>query len=31
MSRILVLAHNHPDLHPGGTEIVARDLCAAYR
>lgn len=31
MSRILVIAHNHPDLHPGGTEIVARDLARAYR
>lgn len=24
--RILVLAHNHPDLQPGGTEVVARNL-----
>lgn len=24
--RILALAHNHPDLQPGGTEIVARGL-----
>ncbi len=29
--RILVVAHNHPDLHPGGTEIVAHDLFQAYK
>ncbi len=29
--RILVLAHNHPDLHPGGTEIFAHDLFEAYK
>ena len=29
--RILVLAHNHPNLHPGGTEIFARDLFEAYK
>ena len=29
--RILVLAHNHPDLHPGGTEIFAHDLFHAYK
>jgi glycosyltransferase involved in cell wall biosynthesis len=29
--RILVLAHNHPDLHPGGTEIFAHDLFGAYK
>ncbi|WP_439495175.1 glycosyltransferase family 4 protein [Bosea sp. (in: a-proteobacteria)] len=29
--RILVVAHNHPDLHPGGTEILAHDLAGAYR
>ena len=29
--RILVVAHNHPDLHPGGTEIFAHDLTASYR
>jgi len=29
--RILVVAHNHPDLHPGGTEIFAHDLARAYR
>ena len=29
--RILVLAHNHPDLHPGGTETVALELAKAYR
>lgn len=29
--RILVVAHNHPSLHPGGTEIFAHDLAGAYR
>ena len=29
--RILVMAHNHPDLHPGGTEIFAHDLFHAYK
>ncbi|KZB54391.1 glycosyltransferase family 4 protein [Thalassospira xiamenensis] len=29
--RIMVLAHNHPDLHPGGTEIFAHDLFNAYK
>ena len=29
--RILVLAHNHPDLQPGGTEVVARGLFRAMR
>ncbi len=29
--RILVVAHNHPELHPGGTEIFAHDLAGAYR
>ncbi|TDT93778.1 glycosyltransferase involved in cell wall biosynthesis [Azorhizobium sp. AG788] len=29
--RILVVAHNHPDLHPGGTEIFAHDLFKAYQ
>lgn len=29
--RILVVAHNHPDLHPGGTEIFAHDLFGAYK
>lgn len=29
--RILVFAHNHPDLHPGGTETVALELARAYR
>ncbi len=28
--RILVVAHNHPDLHPGGTEIFAHDLFRAF-
>ncbi|WP_095407364.1 glycosyltransferase family 4 protein [Mongoliimonas terrestris] len=31
MTRILVVAHNHPDFHPGGTEIFARDLFMAYK
>jgi glycosyltransferase involved in cell wall biosynthesis len=29
--RVLVVAHNHPAFHPGGTEIVAHDLFAAYK
>lgn len=29
--RILVIAHNHPDLHPGGTEIFAHDLFNGYK
>ncbi|MBB5753223.1 glycosyltransferase family 4 protein [Prosthecomicrobium pneumaticum] len=29
--RILVVAHNHPALHPGGTEIFAHDLFHAYK
>lgn len=29
--RVLTIAHNHPDLHPGGAEIVARDLATALR
>jgi len=29
--RILVFAHNHPELHPGGTETVALELAKAYR
>ncbi len=29
--RILVFAHNHPELHPGGTETVAHELAGAYR
>lgn len=29
--RILVVAHNHPSLHPGGTEIFAHDLTQGYR
>ncbi|MBD9520752.1 glycosyltransferase family 4 protein [Ensifer sp. ENS02] len=29
--RILVAAHNHPALHPGGTEIFAHDLFRAYQ
>ncbi|MBM6594401.1 glycosyltransferase family 4 protein [Microvirga pudoricolor] len=29
--RVLVVAHNHPDLHPGGTEIFAHDLFRVYR
>lgn len=30
-TRILVVAHNHPELHPGGTEIFAHDLFNAYK
>jgi glycosyltransferase involved in cell wall biosynthesis len=30
-SRVLVAAHNHPALHPGGTEIFAHDLFRAYQ
>jgi glycosyltransferase involved in cell wall biosynthesis len=29
--RVLVAAHNHPALHPGGTEIFAHDLFRAYQ
>lgn len=29
--RVLVVAHNHPDFHPGGTEIFAHDLFQAYK
>jgi len=29
--RILSLAHNHPDLQPGGTEVVARSLFRRMR
>jgi len=29
--RILMLAHNHPDLQPGGTETVARNLFRTLR
>jgi glycosyltransferase involved in cell wall biosynthesis len=29
--RVLTIAHNHPDLHPGGAEILARDLAGALR
>jgi len=29
--RVLVVAHNHPDFHPGGTEIFAHDLFREYR
>jgi glycosyltransferase involved in cell wall biosynthesis len=28
--RTLVIAHNHPDLHPGGTEIFARSLARRF-
>ncbi len=31
MTRVLVAAHNHPALHPGGTEIFAHDLFRAYQ
>jgi glycosyltransferase involved in cell wall biosynthesis len=30
-TRILVVAHNHPELHPGGTEIFAHDLFRELR
>ncbi len=30
-TRVLVVAHNHPDFHPGGTEIFAHDLFKEYR
>jgi len=30
-TRILVVAHNHPDFHPGGTEIFAHDLFREFR
>ena len=30
-TRVLVVAHNHPDLHPGGTEILAHDLFKEFR
>lgn len=29
--RVLVVAHNHPELHPGGGEIFAYDLFSAYK
>jgi glycosyltransferase involved in cell wall biosynthesis len=29
--RVLVMAHNHPAFHPGGTEIFAHDLFEAYK
>jgi glycosyltransferase involved in cell wall biosynthesis len=29
--RILYVCHNHPDLHPGGTEIFTRDLFRAVK
>lgn len=29
--RILVIAHNHPSLHPGGSEIFAHDLFHAMK
>jgi glycosyltransferase involved in cell wall biosynthesis len=30
-ARIFFVCHGHPDLVPGGTEILARDLCQAVR
>ncbi|MBO1904284.1 glycosyltransferase family 4 protein [Microvirga sp. 3-52] len=30
-TRVLVVAHNHPNFHPGGTEIFAHDLFSEYR
>ncbi|MCR6631662.1 MAG: glycosyltransferase family 4 protein [Magnetospirillum sp.] len=29
--RVLFIAHNHPSLHPGGSEIFAHDLFAAMK
>lgn len=29
--RVLTIAHNHPSLHPGGTEIFAHDLFTALK
>jgi len=29
--KILTIAHNHPDFHPGGTEVVAWGLAQAFR
>ena len=29
--RLLMICHNHPDLQPGGTEVVARSLFRALR
>src|SRR3712207_1483219 len=29
--RLLVLCHNHPDLQPGGTEVMARGLFRELR
>lgn len=29
--RVLLIAHNHPSLHPGGTEIFAHDLFRALK
>ncbi|WP_207478297.1 glycosyltransferase family 4 protein [Arenibaculum pallidiluteum] len=31
MPRVLQIAHNHPALHPGGTEIFAHDLFGALK
>ncbi|MPR10435.1 glycosyltransferase family 4 protein [Microvirga tunisiensis] len=31
MTRVLVVAHNHPAFHPGGTEIFAHDLFKELR
>lgn len=28
--RILTVVHNHVSFHPGGTEVVAEELCAEY-
>jgi glycosyltransferase involved in cell wall biosynthesis len=28
--RTIIIAHNHPDLHPGGTEIFARSLARSF-
>ena len=29
--RVLYVCHNHPDFHPGGTEIFAHDLFGAVK
>jgi len=31
MTRVLLIAHNHPAFHPGGTEIFAHDLFGALK
>ena len=31
LPRVLVVAHNHPSLHPGGTEIFAHELFGSLK